>query len=173
MKKLDMRGITHDILLVAFVAIFAIAGVAYLVASHADPCLKRGNVPITAASAPASGSCTNTYIGCTISGLPRQGVYGQIVRPQLILTNYGPKSSYARLHVDNYVYRSGPNGRLTVLSKSVFVQSLSGRHRSIHNMRSVRVGYASPTTSSIVYRAVFNHSYAAACDASMALPTTK
>ena len=38
LKKLDMRGFSHDIALVLFVVIFAIAGVGYLVASHADNC---------------------------------------------------------------------------------------------------------------------------------------
>ncbi len=41
MKKLDIRGMAHEILLVAFVAIFAIAGVAYMVASHADSCNEK------------------------------------------------------------------------------------------------------------------------------------
>ena len=36
MKKLDNRGFSHDLLIVAFVLIFAIAGVAYLVASRAQ-----------------------------------------------------------------------------------------------------------------------------------------
>jgi hypothetical protein len=36
LKKLNARGFSHDILLVLFVVIFAIAGVAYLVASHAS-----------------------------------------------------------------------------------------------------------------------------------------
>jgi len=35
MKKLDNRGFSHDLLIVAFVLLFAIAGVAYLVASRA------------------------------------------------------------------------------------------------------------------------------------------
>jgi hypothetical protein len=48
MKKLDIRGFSHELLLVAFVAVFAIGGVAYIVASHAQtPCiastLKYGN----------------------------------------------------------------------------------------------------------------------------------
>ncbi len=38
-KKLNSRGFSHDVLAVAFVVIFAVAGVAYLVASHADSCL--------------------------------------------------------------------------------------------------------------------------------------
>ena len=35
-KKLNARGFSHDIVLVLFVVVFAIGGVAYLVASHAD-----------------------------------------------------------------------------------------------------------------------------------------
>lgn len=35
-KKLNARGFSHDVVLVAFVAIFSIAGVTYLVASHAN-----------------------------------------------------------------------------------------------------------------------------------------
>lgn len=34
-KKLDARGFSHDVILVGFVVIFAIAGVGYIVASHA------------------------------------------------------------------------------------------------------------------------------------------
>jgi hypothetical protein len=37
LKKLNYQGFSHDILLVAFVMVFAIAGVGYLVSSHADP----------------------------------------------------------------------------------------------------------------------------------------
>jgi hypothetical protein len=36
LKNLDNHGFTHDIVAVLFVMIFAVAGVAYLVASHAD-----------------------------------------------------------------------------------------------------------------------------------------
>jgi streptogramin lyase len=36
MKKLNARGFSHDVLLIAVVLVFAIAGVGYLVASHAD-----------------------------------------------------------------------------------------------------------------------------------------
>lgn len=35
LKKLNARGFSHEVLAIAFVAVFAIAGVAYLVASHA------------------------------------------------------------------------------------------------------------------------------------------
>src|SRR5665213_3464623 len=38
LRKLNMRGFSHDIVIVLFVVVFAIAGVGYLVASHADNC---------------------------------------------------------------------------------------------------------------------------------------
>lgn len=46
LKKLDMRGFSHEIGLVLFVVIFAIAGVAYLVGSHADSVACPGAISI-------------------------------------------------------------------------------------------------------------------------------
>jgi len=37
LRKIDNRGFSHIIVGVAFAVIFAIGGVVYLVASHADP----------------------------------------------------------------------------------------------------------------------------------------
>jgi len=66
-KKLNMAGVSHDILIVAFVAIFAIAGVAYLVASHADNCpvvsgAMSGPVspPVSEDVSPSDSSCIAT-----------------------------------------------------------------------------------------------------------------
>ena len=54
LKKLDVRGFSHDIILLLFVVIFAIGGVAYLVASHADTC-----------PTPTSGVVSTTTSGST------------------------------------------------------------------------------------------------------------
>src|SRR5437763_230044 len=35
-RKLNNKGFSHEVLIIAFVAVFAIAGVAYVVASHAQ-----------------------------------------------------------------------------------------------------------------------------------------
>jgi hypothetical protein len=43
LKRLNTRGFSHDFLLVALVAVFAIAGVGYLVASHADNITPTGS----------------------------------------------------------------------------------------------------------------------------------
>jgi chitodextrinase len=66
LKKLDMRGFSHDIALVLFVVIFAIAGVGYLVASHADSCS-----PVSGAvSDPASGAVSSPASSTTCQGPP-------------------------------------------------------------------------------------------------------
>lgn len=54
MKKLNMRGMAHEMVLVAVVVIFAIAGVGYLVASHADSRCPVSNVTSMPSSSPSS-----------------------------------------------------------------------------------------------------------------------
>ena len=44
LKKVNARGFSHDLVVVLFVAIFAVAGVGYLVASHADPITANSSV---------------------------------------------------------------------------------------------------------------------------------
>jgi hypothetical protein len=57
MKKLNARGFSHEIVLVLFVMIFAIGGVAYLVASHADSCTPVSGSVSDPTSGSASSSC--------------------------------------------------------------------------------------------------------------------
>ena len=52
LKKLDMRGFSHDIGLALFVVVFAIIGVGYLVASHADNCNPVSGAVSSSTSAP-------------------------------------------------------------------------------------------------------------------------
>jgi hypothetical protein len=60
LKKLNNRGFSHDILIVALVVVFAVCGVAYMVASHADECT------------PVSGAVTApvTTTNCTPASSP-------------------------------------------------------------------------------------------------------
>jgi len=67
LKKLDIRGFSHDIVLVLFVVIFAIAGVGYLVASHADNCnpvsgVTSGAVSTVVSSAASTPLCQSVPI---------------------------------------------------------------------------------------------------------------
>src|SRR4051812_20808377 len=41
MKKLNKKGFSHQVVLLAFIVVFAIAGVGYLVATHAASSCKR------------------------------------------------------------------------------------------------------------------------------------
>lgn len=112
LKKLDIRGFTHDILMVAFVVVFAVAGVGYIVASHADSCPPASGPPASSAdSGPASGqdcpasgpasqpaskpapapSKPAVYVSgnCTINGVPPNPAYGQQIAPSVTLRNTG------------------------------------------------------------------------------------
>lgn len=63
MKRLDMRGVAHDVMLVAFVVVFAIGGVAYLVATNANSCQPVSGAvssPVSAADCPVSGAVSVT-----------------------------------------------------------------------------------------------------------------
>lgn len=62
LKRLNARGFSHDMLIVLFVAVFAIAGVAYLVASHANSC---SSSPCTPVSGPQSAWTDWTNLGLT------------------------------------------------------------------------------------------------------------
>lgn len=64
--KLDVRGFSHDIILVGFVVVFAIAGVGYVVASHADRCPPVSSVVSQSSSKKA----------CTTVSAPTSGVSG-------------------------------------------------------------------------------------------------
>jgi hypothetical protein len=89
LKKLDARGFSHDLLIVVFVVLFAIAGVGYMVASHADTCdpnLASGTgcdyVTTTTPTQPLAGSCD-------IINVPAVGQYGQVITPTIVFHNTG------------------------------------------------------------------------------------
>jgi len=97
MKKLDMRGITHDVVAIAFVVVFAIGGIAYLVASHADSCSSAASGPTSSpvtsvacitASGPVAGQDTLSGT-CALSGVPTNPSYGQQISPNVTFTNTG------------------------------------------------------------------------------------
>jgi cytoskeletal protein RodZ len=66
MKKLNARGFTHSIVMAAFVAIFAIAGVGYLVASHADSvCSSSSSQTVNGVAQPATSSSSCNSSNCS------------------------------------------------------------------------------------------------------------
>ncbi len=67
LKKLNARGFSHDIVLVLFIVIFAIAGVGYLVVSRADNCspvsgVTSGAVSTVVSSAASTPACQSVPI---------------------------------------------------------------------------------------------------------------
>lgn len=117
MKKLDMRGFSHDVLLVVFVVIFAISGVAYLVASKAATCSPVSGAVSQSVSSPVSGEDCSAVSGpvstpvtppqppttpkspdtpapsfklsCIIQNLPARPATSQLIRPAAVITNNG------------------------------------------------------------------------------------
>ncbi len=69
MKKLNMRGFTHTVALIAVVAVFAVAGVGYMVASHADStCSSTSTQTINGVTTTSSSSSCNSST-CIVNGV--------------------------------------------------------------------------------------------------------
>jgi hypothetical protein len=93
LTRLNARGFSHDLIMVAFVAVFAIGGVAYLVASHADSCSTEASGPISGQPCdPTSGPVTADAAGeCEIHGVPAHLDAGQVINPYVTVKNTGTK----------------------------------------------------------------------------------
>jgi hypothetical protein len=59
-RRLNARGFSHDVMAVAFVVVFALAGVGYLVASHADAVCYPSSVVSSGAK-----TCSQTQVSAT------------------------------------------------------------------------------------------------------------
>lgn len=174
MKKLDMRGFSHEILVVAFVVVFAIAGVAYMVGSHADSCSPSS--PVTGATIPAQGSCGHTVIGCTFQNLPATATLSQLLKhkPSVVVTNYGPAK--AKFRVDTFLDIYTVGSTTPTSGNSYFTQSLAVRHHSTHKLNSrLLAGGLSNLGSNdnhVVFRVMINQTQKA-CEKSMTVTPTK
>jgi hypothetical protein len=105
LKKLNAKGFSHEILLVAFVVIFAVAGVAYIVASHADSCSNGGtaaakvnsNGGVSAPSCSAvsvSGPVAKVKATCKITGVTSHPKYNQTLSPIVAITNHNSRIAF-------------------------------------------------------------------------------
>ncbi len=156
MKKLDMRGMSHDILIVAFVAIFAISGVAYLVASHADSC-KPTSGPMSGpasgavsgkdcpTSGPVSGPLAAT---CSIKDVPRLAAYGQVIIPTISVTNTG-KSAFSPV-VLSTITDIGSRAR-TSTNKTITLNLTQPGQTTTAALDSYTVPYSSNSVSKRLY----------------------
>lgn len=87
-KKLNSVGVAHEFLLVAFVVIFAVAGVGYLVATNANSCGPSGCNSVSGAVSGQAGKSGS----CKISNVPTRPAYGQVITPYVTVKNTGKKS---------------------------------------------------------------------------------
>jgi len=104
-QRLNARGFSHDLILVAFVVVFALVGAAYLVATHAATC---GNA-VSGVSSPASGSVSQPASGScpVVSGPVSSPTSSPVSVPTPApLSNYMTVSSTA---VTNYLSRGNPS----------------------------------------------------------------
>lgn len=155
-KKLNARGFSHELALILFVVIFAIGGAFYFVSSHADGCI----APVSVAVSNACGS----RVTCTISGVPAEGTYKQVVSPKLKLVNRG--GTISRMHVDVTILNNGSSNS-KVLKQYSFIQALHSGHTSTHNLPSYHVRHASSSAQSVEYRVNYS---SGGCNASVTLP---
>lgn len=141
-RKLNVRGFSHDLLIVAFVVVFALVGAAYLVATHAQTLC--GN-PVSGgpasgvslpASSPVSGSC------------PVSGVSSPTSAP--VPAPWGSYLSVSTTSVNNTLSRGNPNNKSgQPISGAGFVITAKKQvsFELVNNTHAVGVGFATTSGS--------------------------
>ncbi|MDB5171195.1 MAG: hypothetical protein JWO35_889 [Candidatus Saccharibacteria bacterium] len=170
-KKLDVRGFSHDILMVAFVVIFAVVGVGYVVASHADSCTSSSTKNCASVSMPVTSARLSSKVKCSISGVTKSPKFGDQVNPILTVTNIGkvPTSVSGDEHLGAYnsagkkiVIKGGPVSSLKLGPGESFTMA----------MPPYTVQYATKDAVKGVYAASSKQTPKYACSAIFNLPRT-
>jgi len=174
LKKLNARGFSHDLFIVAFVAVFAIAGVGYLVSSHADSCPPvSGPVTVKPFFNQTTGGvalCTST-VKCSISGVPANPKVNQVLQPKLVLTNNS--NNTAKVSFTTYVisYGTGQSGRTRSLSTTRHTITLAAHHSTSQQLPHYKVPYATSAIDHVNYQTVVTKPASPGCGATAKLPT--
>jgi hypothetical protein len=195
-KKLGSQGFSHDILMVFFVVVFAVAGVAYIVASRADSCSDAVSGSVSSAtseatsesvsgatsvaSCPVSDTVSDATsapgaiesASCSINNVPVKPTYGQIINPVITVSNTGTAKLSILPAAKLSMYAA--NGNL-VSTNNVAVSAntqvvLPGSSVSIP-IASYTAAYSTATQNSGVYSATGSNP-GFACTTSFNLPTT-
>lgn len=143
-KKLDMRGFSHEMVLVLVVVVSAIVGTGYLVASHAETLCATGS------SCPSNGPVSSgSYSAkCTIGNVPATLARGTAMQPQITITNTG--TGVLVPHMISFV---GTNGGPTTYFKEKSARLTPGQTKTI------KVGnYAAAANTPTGPSTVFAHS---------------
>ncbi len=119
-KRLNQHGFAHDLVIIAIVVVFAIAGAGYLVASHAASCnpVSGSTSAATSNGCAASGPVSSSQYAanCTINNIPSSIAIGATLTPTITITNVGTKSISP--HMISYTTIS--NGPTTYFSEISF-----------------------------------------------------
>jgi hypothetical protein len=101
----NINGFAHDLIAVAIVAVVAIGGAGYLVASHAASC---------------AGSCTNAVTStgsCSISKVPAKVLPGVLVSPAIHVKNTGTSTFTTTVNIIMSEYGKGGGSQATFTVK--------------------------------------------------------
>ncbi|MDB5171193.1 MAG: hypothetical protein JWO35_887 [Candidatus Saccharibacteria bacterium] len=181
-KKLDVRGFSHDILMVAFVVVFAIAGVGYIVASHADSCppasgaVSSASGPVSGESCPASGPVSQVASApsqlsakCTITNVAAAPSMGATISPILTVANTGNQPFSPRVVVSFSILHA--NGRSNAVKHEghTLAQIAPGKNGVIR-LFNTQVGAAQSAGDKGVYTITTTTSPSFSCTASYIQP---
>ncbi len=142
MKKLNSKGITHLVTMLAVVSLVAIAGVAYLVGSHADSCNPKAGTCSVADQAATSDSTITYAISCTMGNIPKNYKLGTVIKPSVKFTN----SSNRKIAVDavGNIISYGDTG---TTSKGGPVKAVVPAHKSVTKVTGLQYTVAKSSSS--------------------------
>lgn len=164
LTKINRRGFSHDILLVLIVAITAIAGVGYMVGSHANgACTKKqiakGICKSKAASRPASriasspmSGAGSSILSCTIKGIPNTARANQTISPSVYVYNYGRSTAKPKVNVTINSYGSTGASSLTYV-KTFSIKKLKANNYYKIKLQKSKVAYRTNSVNSYQYTA--------------------
>jgi hypothetical protein len=111
--KLNAHGFAHDFIIVAVIVVVSIAGVGYIVASHADDCPTTVSVSVTAAGHNIAPSCTADAkpttplsASCVIRGVTATPRYGQVIAATAVISVSQGKGNYYLGRVYDAIYQT-------------------------------------------------------------------
>jgi len=179
LKKLNARGASHIIALMAVIVLSGIAGSYYLMMSHADSCTGTSDPsamsdPVSApdcsaVSGPVSGP-VGAQISCVIDGVPQNPVYNTTVWPKVIFTNNGDQTATGVTASEGLGFDDG-QGHGMGGAQDVSLQDLApGASYTDTSLPPYTVKYASSAIVEGTYSVEFSNTSFTPCKVSFSLP---
>ena len=153
-KKLDAKGFSHDILLVAIVMVVAIGGVGMVVSSHAATCPKTSTkTGCKVVSSPVSSAKKAVASArCSIKGVPSRPKYGQTISPYVAVTNRSHKIGFVPTIAANFSLGNRKQPNLKGGGETLTLGNLLPGKTEKHNLNSYVAEYRSSTVTTGTYK---------------------